>query len=329
MVLQNVNHGCCRLLRMNRNIFALARNRDSVAASLLTQFCYRKNVHIDSAPPRPVKLAYTLYESIQASKDDEKAPITIMHGLFGSKNNWNSLSQAIHRKTSRKVICVDARNHGDSPHSPDMSYMHMAEDVVQLLNDLGFKKSILLGHSMGGSAMMYTTLSYPELVEKLIVVDMSPVRVSPSLTEMGKIFKAMRSVSFEENTTLLRARRSIDDQLAKVITAPALRQFLMTNLVEAEPGKYQWRVNLPVLEESFHTRIASFPNVAGKTYKGPTLFIGGRKSDYIRVEDHDAIRGLFPTARFVYIEGANHWVHADKPAEFLDLSTEFINQKHS
>lgn len=329
MVLQNMNYGCCRLLTVNGNTFARARSWNSVAsASLVPQFCNSKSVHNDSTSPRPVKLAYTLYESVHTSTDDAKSPVAIMHGLFGSKNNWNSLSQAIHKRTTRKVICVDARNHGDSPHSAEMTYKHMAEDVVHLLKDLGFEKSILLGHSMGGSAMMYTALSYPELVEKLIVVDMSPVRVSPSLTEMGKIFEAMRSVSFEDNTTLLRARRSVDEQLAKVITAPALRQFLMTNLVEAEPGKYRWRVNLPVLEHSFHARIATFPNVSGKTYNGPTLFIGGRKSDYIRVEDHDAIKQLFPTARIVYIEGANHWVHADKPAEFLDLATEFINQRH-
>ncbi|XP_046820072.1 protein ABHD11 isoform X2 [Vespa crabro] len=240
----------------------------------------------------PVKLAYASYESMKENSNVTIHPIVIMHGLFGSKNNWNSLSKAIHQKSQRKVIAVDARNHGDSPHSSEMSYKHMAKDVVQLLNDLELEKAILIGHSMGGSTMMYLALHYPELVEKLVVVDMSPARPSPSLTEMVNIFKVMRSITLDGSPSLSKARKMAEEQLAKVVKPLALRQFLTMNLVEAEPGKYKWRVNLPVLEQNFSTEIAIFPNVAEKVYMGPTLFI-------------------------------------DKPTEFINIVTNFINQTHS
>lgn len=102
----------------------------------------------------------------------------------------------------------------------------MAQDIVQLMNDLGFQKSILIGHSMGGSTMMYVALNYPQLVEKLIIVDMSPVRVSPQLMEMEKIFKAMRTVNLEGIPTLTKARSSIRDQLANAIKSLPLRQVI-------------------------------------------------------------------------------------------------------
>lgn len=97
--------------------------------------------------------------------------------------------------------------------------------------------------------------------------------------------------------------------------------------MEADIGKYKWRINLPVLEQNFLTQIAVFPHVKSKVYKEPTLFIGGGLSDYIKVEDHDKIKLLFPSAKFVYINGANHWVHADKPTEFVNTAVNFINQQ--
>lgn len=285
--------------------------------------CLRNNL-LSTAP---VKLSYTSYESIKENKrnPNKEYPIIIMHGLFGSKNNWNTLSKSIHRKTKRKVIVVDARNHGDSPHSSNMSYKDMAEDVIQLLNDLGFERAVLVGHSMGGSAMMYTALNFPQHVEKLAVVDMSPIRTSPSLLQIKKIFEAMDLVTADGSPTLSKARKIVDQQLEKSIKSSALRQFLIANLIEVDSGKYKWRVNLPVLEQAFSTQIAVFPKVDSKIYANPTLFIGGANSDYIQVEDHNAIKKLFPLAEFHYIAGANHWVHADKPIEFVDLLTNFIN----
>ena len=122
------------------------------------------------------------------------------------------------------MITVDARNHGDSPHSPDMSYQHMSEDIVHLIKDLNVEKVVLIGHSMGGSTMMYTALNFPELIEKLIVVDISPVRVSPSLTEMIKLFQAMKTVILDGIPTLSKARKMADEQLSLTIQSERIRQ---------------------------------------------------------------------------------------------------------
>lgn len=275
---------------------------------------------------KPVKLAFISYESMKdVTQTSTLFPIIIMHGLLGSKNNWNSLSKTIHKQTGRKVITVDARNHGDSPHSSDMSYAHMSEDIVQLIKDLNVEKVVLIGHSMGGSTMMYVALNYPQMVEKLAVIDMSPVRISPSLTEMIKLFHAMKTVTLDGNPTLSKARKMADEQLSLSIQSERIRQFLLMNLVEAETGTYRWRVNLPVLEQNFATNIAKFPNTEKKVYAGPTLFIGGEESDYLKKEDHERIRQLFPTAEFQYIPEAGHWVHVDKPVEFLRNVNAFIN----
>jgi len=245
-----------------------------------------------------------------------------------------------------QVITVDARNHGDSPHSSTMSYKKMAEDVIQLLTDLNLKKAILVGHSMGGSAMMMTALSFPHYVEKLVVVDISPVRISPNLSQMLMVFEAMRLTKVDGSPTLSKARKILDQQLAEHIPSAAFRQvtsfylmfktknyicilptqFLVMNLVEANAGKYKWRINLDVLERTFPTELAMFPKMDTETYTGPTLFIGGGSSDHIPLEDHNDIKKLFPLAEFDYINGASHWVHADRPSEFVNLLTSFINR---
>ncbi|CAK9796052.1 Protein ABHD11 [Anthophora quadrimaculata] len=312
---------CCRY---TQNVFHYYRKQNFISP-FITSYLSSKQIRNNSDSVTPVKLAYASYESMNEN-NVSKNPVIIMHGLFGSKTNWNSLSKTIHQQTHRKVITIDARNHGDSPHSTDMTYSHMAQDIVQLMNDLKFEKSVLIGHSMGGSAMMYVALHHPERIEKLVVVDMSPVSTSPSLMDMDKIFRVMRTVNFNDSTTLTKARAMVKEQLATVVKSLSLRQFLAMNLVEADIGKYKWRVNVPVLEQNFSTQIAVFPNVGSKVYNGPTLFIGGSNSDYIKVGDHNKIKQLFPSAKIVYINGANHWVHVDKPIEFLKMTVDFINQ---
>lgn len=119
---------------------------------------------------------------------------------------------------------MDARNHGDSPHTSNMSYKDMAGDMIRLLNDLGFERAILVGHSMGGSAVMYTALNFPQHVEKLAVIDMSPVRTSPNLMQMERVFEAMRLVMVDGSITLSKARKTVDQQLSKSIKSSSMRQ---------------------------------------------------------------------------------------------------------
>lgn len=275
----------------------------------------------------PLKLSFAAYET--AADTSSEPPFVILHGLFGSKQNWTSLSKAYHQQTSprRKVIALDLRNHGDSPHTSQHSYEYLAEDVQHFLRDHGIEKIALMGHSMGGRCAMLFALQYPELVERLIIVDISPVTTSPNLHELPNLFNFMNSVKMPENIPLSQARNIVDKQLSEYILDKSLRAFLLTNLIQTDQQRYKWRINIPALLSNFQN-IARFPPIEDLLYEGNTLFIGGAKSDYIEKSDYPKILKLFPNAELKYIEGAGHWVHSEKPNDFLKLTLDFLNQKN-
>lgn len=170
-------------------------------------------------------------------------------------------------------------------------------------------------------------------VEQLVVVDVSPVNQKWDVTDstewnMAHFFYAMKAVEFPSNTTMFQARKSADAQLAKRISDPSLRAWLLMNVHEFKPGQFAWRVNLDVILEAFQTHIRTFPNelLEENTYAGPTIFIGGEKSEYIPVTDHPDILEKFPNAQFEYISGAGHWVHSQKPNEFLEVLLKFLQK---
>ncbi|KAF2894290.1 hypothetical protein ILUMI_11882 [Ignelater luminosus] len=279
--------------------------------------------------PNTINMSFASYESTQTPSGDMPSPLVIMHGLFGSKANWNSLCKAFHQKTSpqRKIISVDARNHGDSPHSNSHTYLDLAGDVKTLLHQLHIKKAAVLGHSMGGRAMMYFALRHPNLVDKLIVADISPISTSPNFKSVIKIFNAMQKVLMPKNVPMSSARISADLQLSRSINDKGLRAFILTNMVQKSDGSYAWRINIPVLLSNFNEHILSFPKIDGLQFEGPVLFVGGGKSDFIQKTDHSHILRMFPKAEFKIIDGAGHWLHSEKPSEFLKLCTDFLNKK--
>uniref|UniRef100_A0A803YBU2 sn-1-specific diacylglycerol lipase ABHD11 n=1 Tax=Meleagris gallopavo TaxID=9103 RepID=A0A803YBU2_MELGA len=222
-----------------------------------------------------------------------------------------------------QVLTLDARNHGSSPHSPLMTYEAMSLDVQHLLTQLGIHKCILVGHSMGGKTAMVLALQRPDLVERLISVDISPTSTT-LISEFPAYISAMKSVNIPAGLTRSAARQLADSQLSSVVQDPQLRQFLLTNLVEVE-GRYIWRVNLDAISHHF-ADIMSFP-VFHKPYPGPALFLGGSKSPYIsEVEPEGApeIQRLFPKADVQFIEGAGHIVHQDKFEEFITAVLNFL-----
>ena len=169
-------------------------------------------------------------------------------------------------------------------------------------------------------------------VEKLVVVDVSPVNVTFDVTDatewnMAHFFYAMKAVKFPQNTTIFQARKAADAQLAKRIPNPGLRSWLLMNVYQNQDGVIGWRVNLDIVLEAFEKFIRTFPNdefSEEQNYKGSTLFIGGELSEYIPVTDHPDILEKFPNAKFEYIEGAGHWVHSQKPNEFLKVLLKFL-----
>ncbi|CRL01632.1 CLUMA_CG014302, isoform A [Clunio marinus] len=274
-----------------------------------------------------VALSNTEYQS-KDGKEAQGNPFIIMHGLFGSKSNWNSLCKAFSQKANprRKIFSIDARNHGDSPHTDEHSYETMSEDIAKFLNDRGIEKAAVLGHSMGGRAMMYFALSYPNLVERLIVVDISPISpIGTNRTDIPLFLKAMRSIEIPKELTIHQGRKVADERLSEIINEKSLRDFLITNLFKNETGDFRWRINLETLEKRFEEGVVNFPDVAGRTYDGPTLFIGGSKSDYLRPSDKTQIDKIFTNSQLNYID-AGHWVHAEKPEEFMNQVLAFVNK---
>lgn len=241
----------------------------------------------------------------------DSVPLVIAHGLFGSARNWNVIAKKL--ASDRQVIAIDMRNHGDSFWNIDNTYVVLAGDLAEIIDYIGGKAHVL-GHSMGGKAAMVLALSRPELVEKLIVVDIAPVAYSHS--HAANIL-AMRSVDL----TKVSRRSEADAQLAKHLPDAGLRAFFLQSLAITPEGA-KWKLNLDALEQNA-AQIIGFPATTTQ-FSGPTLFLKGALSDYINPANELQIRALFPNSKISQIEGAGHWLQADKPGELTEIAARFV-----
>ncbi len=241
----------------------------------------------------------------------EGTPLLIVHGLFGSARNWGAIAKRL--AADRPVLTVDLRNHGDSDWTPTHGFEEMAEDLAEVLEANGGRADVL-GHSMGGKAVMRLALTRPELVNHLIVADIAPVAYHH--TQLPLVH-AMQGLDLSDLTR----RSEADERFAREVDDPAVRAFLLQSLdLKTEPP--HWKLNLDVLEREM-PRILNWPAIDA-TFGGPTLFLSAEKSDYVRPEYHAEMKRLFPSAKFVRIPGAGHWLHADKPREFIAAVKAFL-----
>jgi esterase len=241
-----------------------------------------------------------------------RPPLLIAHGLFGSARNWSAIGKrlALHRQ----VIAVDMRNHGDSPRSPAHDYPSMAADLAETIAAHGGRADVL-GHSMGGKAAMVLALTEPARVNRLIVADVAPVRYEHSQIEY---VRAMQAVDLGAV-----ARRSdADAELARSVPEPSLRAFFLQSLA-IRPDGASWKLNLDALDDQMPA-IMDFPDLAG-SFGGPTLFLTGATSTYVRPEHWPRIRALFPAAEHQAIPDAGHWLHADAPGPFIEAVAGFLD----
>jgi pimeloyl-ACP methyl ester carboxylesterase len=243
----------------------------------------------------------------------EPAPIVLLHGLFGQARNFGQIQRALAQRW--RVIALDMRNHGASPHDADMRYGTMAEDVLETLVALGAPRAAVIGHSMGGKAAMRAALLRPQAIERLLVSDIAPVIYPP---HNHPIVAALRAVPMHDGLT----RAEADAALVDAVPDAAVRAFLLQNLRLGTPP--DWRIGLDEIAASL-SDLEGWDGPADATYAGRTLFVAGETSTYIRQEDRPTIRTLFPAARFVTVKHAGHWVHADNPAGFLAVVEAFMN----
>ncbi|GLS81900.1 alpha/beta fold hydrolase [Paracoccus marinus] len=242
----------------------------------------------------------------------DKTPVLLVHGLFGQARNLGVLARALSR--DRKVVSVDMRNHGLSPHDPDHSYPAMAGDLAQVIRDHGGRMDVV-GHSMGGKAAMWLALTEGELVRRLVVLDIAPVAYSHS--QMKQI-DAMEGTEF----TACKTRSAADAALSARVADPGVRAFLLQSLdLSATPP--EWRLNLPVLRARM-ADLTGWPGSEGKSWNGPALFLAGALSDYVLPEYEAAIFAAFPEARLERVAGTGHWLHAEKPGEVVEAVVGFL-----
>ena len=235
----------------------------------------------------------------------EGPPMLILHGLFGSCDNW--MTQARMLGAHFTVHTVDLRNHGLSPHDPVHSYAAMTDDVVELIREKTGHPVTLIGHSMGGKVAMNVAIRHPELVQRLMVVDIIPKAYPP---HHNKLLQGLLALQVETITS----RQEADERLAVWVPQPDVRQFLLKNLSRKPEGGFTWKINLPAIAENL-ADIFSNPLGAG-TFTGPANFIMGSRSDYYAPGDEGVIQHYFPAATISFLN-TGHWVQAEQPEAFV------------
>lgn len=241
-------------------------------------------------------------------------PLLILHGFLGMSDNWKSLGQR-YADAGWEVHLQDQRNHGRSFWSDHFSYNLMAEDVRRYMDDKQLATATVIGHSMGGKTAMTLAAAFPARVAKLLVADIGPKAYPP---HHHTILNALNSLTGED----LKSRGAADASLSSQIPEWGVRQFLLKNLYWVQPGTLGFRFNLQVLSQSMEAIGEALPENAH--YSGPVCFVRGGASDYIQDQDLDLIRNHFPQAQLKTIAGAGHWLHAEKPDDFFEISSKFM-----
>ncbi len=256
---------------------------------------------------KSVKLAFENYG------DSSKSPLIVLHGFFASARNWRQMAKRL--ADDYHVYVLDMRNHGLSPHDPEMDYPIMAEDLKLFMDEQQLATANILGHSMGGKVAMWFALNYPERIQHLIVADISPVAYQHSFDQT---INALKQLPLEQISN----RKQADEFLSAVIPEQSYRQFLLQNL-QLKDGKYSWRINLDIFYQSADT-IIGFPDTKSVTsFGGAALFIMGGNSNYT---NQQAIDDYFLKAEVAVLEHANHWLHVDVPEEFLTKVLGFLQK---
>jgi len=263
-------------------------------------------------------------------EEGEGFPIVIVHGLYGSSDNWLTVAKKLGMEY--QVFSVDQRNHGHSPNSEEHSYEMLKNDLAEFFSEQKIEKAIVIGHSMGGKTAMCFAADYPEHVEKLIVVDIAPkdyflLNDESQYYLHNNILRAMLEIDFSK----IESRKQVENFLNERIDGLQIVQFLLKNVHRnKENHRYEWRLNVPVLYDNLDEIIsgvnAHWFDDRVPIYNYPVLFIKGATSNYILPEDYTSIRRIYPDAEIVEIPNAGHWLHAEQPQLFMEAIWSFLKR---
>lgn len=245
----------------------------------------------------------------------EGRPLYILHGLFGSLDNWATMAKRLAEE--RQVVLVDQRNHGRSPHSDEMSYPHMVSDLVALMDELGHEQADILGHSMGGKTVLQMAYDAPERIARMIVADIGPWSYQ---SHHDAIFEALFAVPIDEVASRGAAMRHMREHVSE----EGVLQFLAKNLYWIEKGRLAWRMNLPLLHSAMDEILSA---VDEPKFNGPTLFLRGSESGYITEANIPELKEAYAGAQVVTMEGVGHWLHAEDPKTFFEELSQFFGEE--
>ncbi|EAR13182.1 alpha/beta superfamily hydrolase [Polaribacter irgensii 23-P] len=251
---------------------------------------------------------------LHATIKGEGTPLLILHGYFGMSDNWKTLGNQF--SENFEVHLIDQRNHGRSFHEEVFNYSALAADLYAYIKHHQLDKVLLIGHSMGGKTAMLFAVTYPELVSKLIVVDIAPRQYEP---HHNAILAGLNSIDFAVENS----RGKVDEKLAVFIPEVGVRQFLLKNVYWKEKGQLAFRFNRKALTDSNSEVGAALP--AFTLFKKPTLFLKGENSAYITAKEIPIIESHFTNVKVIEIKNAGHWLHAENPKQFYAEVSEFLS----
>ncbi len=256
----------------------------------------------------------TVKLSVREYGDGE--PVVIVHGLFGSKDNWHTAAQSL--ASDFRVIIPDLRNHGQSPHCSDMDYENMAADLQEMFDSQKIQKAHLVGHSMGVKVVLSFAMKWPDRVQKLVLVDMAHREYKARHTKILEALQAVPSGQFHK-------RSEADSVLGEKISDPLVRAFLLKSMHRADNGTLHWRLNVAAIVENY-PKLGRAIEMKIQPQR-QVLLISGGKSDYVTERDVEALGGYFPRLETKQFADASHWVHYDVGDDFISEVKAFLMRK--
>jgi len=243
--------------------------------------------------------------------------IILIHGMFGSLSNLGMLARSL--VDDCRVISVDLRNHGDSPHAQQMDLASMAGDIIELMDDLNISSANLIGHSLGGKIAMQVALNFPAKVQSLVVADIAPVTYSGGQDQALAALTALSQLR-------VHSRSAADQVMSEYIEEAPTRAFLLKNLARDDQGNLSLKLNMASILDNYATTLVAAPT--GDSYAGPTLFLKGENSAYIQHKHRPIIEKMFPKAKLKVVANTGHWLHAEKPRLVNSLVAAFLGENH-